>query len=154
MCRESGDHEVRRRIAQQNVSISHAPQRVVLKPNLHCERQDTTSSDARTYVDHSDKHGGTYRETCRGEIDFRIQGLPHSCVQEHDHFRKQAVQKLIHQFENHPNKEALQEDLQQKRPFNPFSEKSKEMIYSMGNMEYFEISEITPNIQCPNCMTH
>ena len=92
------------------------------------------------------KHGGMYRETCRGEIDFRIQGLPHSAVQEHDHIRKQAVQKLIHQFANHPNKEALQEDLQQKRAFNPFSEKSKEMIYTMGNIEYFETCEITPNI--------
>ena len=99
-----------------------APQRIVLKPNLHCGRQDTTCSDARTSFDHSDKHGGMYREICRGEIAFRIQGLPHSAVQEHDHIRKQAVQKLIHQFENHPNKEALQEDLQQKSAFNPFSE--------------------------------
>ena len=120
-----------------------APQRVVLKPNLNGERQDTTSSDARKSIDHADKHGGTYTETCRGDIDFRIQGLPHSAVQEHDHICKKAVQKLIHQFENHPNKEA-----------NPFSEKSKEMIYSMGHMEYFEICEITPNMQCPTCMTY
>ena len=137
--------------------IDHSPefpQRIVLKPNLHCGHQDTTSSDARTSVDHSDKHGGTYRETCRGEIDFRIQGLPHSVVQEHDHIRKKAVQKLIHQFENHPNKEALREDQQLKRAFNLFSEQSKEMIYSIRNMEYFEICEITPNIQCSNCMTY
>ena len=129
-----------------------APQRIVLEQNLHCGRQNNTSSDARTSVDHSDKHGGTHRETCRGEIDFRIQGLPHSAVQEHDHFRKKAVQKLIQQFENHPNKEALREDLQQKRAFNPFSEQSKEMICCMG--EYFEICEITPDIQCPNCMRY
>ena len=108
-----------------------APQRVVLKPNLNYERQDTTSSDARESIDHSDKHGRTYRKSCRGEIDFRMQGLPHSAVQEHDHIRKQAVQKLTHQFENHPNKAALQEDLQQRRAFNPSSEKSKELIYSM-----------------------
>ena len=99
--------------------------------------------------DHSDKHGGTYRATCRCEIDFRIQGLRHSVVQEHDHFGKQAVHKLIHQFEDHPNK-----GLQQIRAFNPFSEQSKDMIYSMGNMEYCEICEITPNIQCTNCMTY
>ena len=81
---------------------------------------------------------------CRGEIEFRIQGLPHSAVQEHDHIRKQSVQKLFHQFENHPNKEALQADLQQNRAFKPFSEQSKEMIYNMWeNMEYFEICEIS-----------
>ena len=126
-----------------------APQRIELKTNLNYERQDTTSSDARKSFDHSDKHGGTYRETCRGEIDFRIQGLPHSTVQENDHIRKQTVQKLIHQFESHPNKQELQADLQQNRAFNPFSEQLKEVIYRTGNMEYFEICEITPNIQCP-----
>ena len=69
-----------------------APERTVLKPNLNYERQDTTSSDARTSVDHCDKHDWSYRETC-GEIDFRIQGLPHSAAQKHDHIRKKAVQK-------------------------------------------------------------
>ena len=136
----------------------NAPQRIVLRPNMHYGRQDTTSSDARTSLDHSSQHkenwdGGTYKETYRGEIDFRIQALPHSAVQEHDHIRKEAVQKLSHQFETHPNKEALQRDLKQNRAFNPFSEQTKEMIYSMGNMEYVEICEITPNIQCPNCVT-
>ena len=41
------------------------PQRLVLKPNLYHGRQDPTSSDARMC-----------NESCRGEIDFRIQGLP------------------------------------------------------------------------------
>ena len=67
-------------------------------------------------------------KSCRGEKDFRIQRLPHSIVQEQDHIRKEAVQKLIHQFETHPNKEALQADLKQHHAFNPFSEQSKEMI--------------------------
>ena len=31
---------------------------------------------------------------------------------------------------------------------------TREMIYNMGNMEYFEICEITPKIQCSNCMTY
>ena len=28
------------------------------------------------------------------------------------------------------------------------------MIYSMGEMEYFDNCEITPNMRCSNCMTH
>ena len=65
------------------------PQRIVLKPNLHYERQDTTSFDARTSFDYSSKHrkdcdGGTHIESCRGEIDFRIRGLHQSAVQEHE----------------------------------------------------------------------
>ena len=54
----------------------------------------------KTSFVHSGKHnencdGGAYRETCRGEMDFRIQVLLHPAVQEHDHIRKEAVQKLI-----------------------------------------------------------
>ena len=128
-------------------------QRSVRKPNLHYERQDTASSDARTPVDHSSKHkdcdGGTSNESCGGEMDFRIQGLLHSAVQEHDHIRKKAVQKLTHQFETHP-----QADLKQNRVFNPYYQRAVE-----GNdlqhgkhrtlrdwRDYFKI-------QCPNCMT-
>ena len=40
-------------------------------------------------------------------------------------------------------------DVKQHRAFSPFSEQSKEMIYSMGNMEYFEICEITPKNTVP-----
>ena len=28
------------------------------------------------------------------------------------------------------------------------------MIYRMGNVEYFEICEITPKVQCHDCMTY
>ena len=88
--------------------------------------------------------GGTYNESCRSGIDFRIQGLHHSAVQEQDHIFKEAVQKLIHQFETHPNKEALQADLMQNHEFNPIQRESKEIIHRTGNMEYFEMCEITP----------
>ena len=112
------------------------PKRIVLKPNLQCGRQDTTSSETCG--------GGTYKETCRGEIYFRIQGLPHSADQEHVHIRKEAVQKLIHQFETYPNKEALRADLKQNHAFNPFSAQSKEIICSMGNMEYLRFARSLP----------
>ena len=38
-------------------------------------------------------------------------------------------------------KKHYQADLQQNRAFNPFSEQSMEMIYFMGNMEYFDICD-------------
>ena len=76
------------------------------------------------------------------------------CVQQQEHTRKEAVQKLIHKFETHPNREALQADLKQNHAFNPFSEQSKEIICSMGNMKHCEICEITPKVQCHNCMTY
>ena len=55
------------------------PQRIVLKPNLYCGRQDTTNFEARTSVDYLSRQ---YGETRCGNIDFRIQELPHSAVQQ------------------------------------------------------------------------
>ena len=64
---------------------------------------------------------------------------------------EKMVRKLIHQFDTHPNRDSLMEDLNNRRKFNQFSEKSKELITSMGNTPYFELWEISSEIQCPDC---
>ena len=45
----------------------------------------------------------------------------------------------------------LMADLNKNQKIHLFSEKSKELIRSMGNTEYFEMCEITCKIQCPDC---
>ena len=42
-----------------------------------------------------------------------------------------------------PNRDSLIEDLNKTEDFNPFSEKSKELIISIGNTEYFKLCEIS-----------
>ena len=61
------------------------------------------------------------------------------------------VKRRIQQFENHPNKDSLGQNLNKNEEFNPFSEKSKELITSIGNTVYFELCEISSKIQCPGC---
>ena len=74
-------------------------QRIVLKPNLHHERQDSTNFEARASVDHLGKEygetrsSGEYGETRYGNIDVRTQGLPHSTVQQQD-THKEGSQKV------------------------------------------------------------
>ena len=50
-------------------------------------------------------------------IDFNISGVPNAMVK-----RSQSigVHTLIQQIENHPQRQALQDDLQQHHAFNPF----------------------------------
>ena len=99
-----------------------------------------------------ENHRAKYKETCRGVVDYRIQGIPHSTVQKEDSDRKEIFQKKpTQQFENHPKRDSFMEDLNMTEEFNPFSEKSKELITSMGNTDYFELCEIFSNIQCPDC---
>ena len=78
-------------------------------------------------------------------IDFRIQGLPHSSVEEAEHLR---VRELLHQIENHPHRDELQADLMQDNVYIRFSENSKKMIHDMWNVEFFELCETTSKVQC------
>ena len=132
--------------------------RTVLTPNLHYQGgHDLHQPKARPSADLQSKQsemcedtrGTKCGETRSNTVDYRIQCIPHSAVLKEDTDRREIVKKLIQKFENHPNRDSLIEDLNE--IFNPFSEKSKELITSMGNTEYFELCEISSKIQCPDC---
>ena len=53
-------------------------------------------------------------------IDFNIPGVPNSTVKRSHGVN---VHNLIQKIENHPQRQALQSDLQQHRAFNPFSQR-------------------------------
>ena len=83
------------------------------------------------------------------DVDFRVPGLSLAVVKEAEHLR---VQELVKKIENHPHREALHADLQQKNVYNPFSKTSKAMIRELGNVELFELCETIPKVQCSHCL--
>ena len=84
-------------------------------------------------------------------IDFNISGVPNAMVKRSHGIN---VHNLIQQIENHPQREALQSDLQQHCAFNPFSKESKDAIMAAGNTELCEIVDVEPKSQCRACLTH
>ena len=64
------------------------------------------------------------------------------------------VQNLIQKIENHPQRRALQSDLQQHRQFNPFSKESRDVIKVAGNTELCELLDVEPKAQCKVCLSH
>ena len=84
-------------------------------------------------------------------IDFNISGVPNAMVKRSHSIN---VHNLIQQIENHPQRKALQSDLQQHRAFNPFSEESKDAIMAVGNTELCEIVDVEPKSQCRACLTY
>ena len=52
------------------------------------------------------------------------------------------VHNLIQKIENHPQRQALQSDLQQHRAFNPLSKESQDVIKAAGNTELCEILDV------------
>ena len=84
------------------------------------------------------------------DMDFQIPGLPHSCVK---YAQSTSVRQLIQKIENHPDRHALQKDLQQNQSFNPFSPESKQMIRDVGNIEFCDLLEREPKTQCKVCLS-
>ena len=66
-----------------------------------------------------------------------------------------SVRELIQKIENHPDRHALQQDLQQNQAYNPFSPESKRMIQDVSNVELFELLETGPQKpQCKACLSY
>ena len=65
-----------------------------------------------------------------------------------------SVHDLIQRIESHPQKEAIQNDLEQHQSFNPFSDESKVAIMAAGNTELCEIINVEPKLQCKVCLKH
>ena len=90
------------------------------------------------------------RERIEEDMDFKIPGLPHSTVKQ----LQSSVRELIQKIENHPNRHALQRDLQQSQSFNPFSQESKQMIHEVGNIELCELLDMEPKTKCKVCLSY
>ena len=105
------------------------------------ENRDTTSSNANKFNLAIDDEN----------IDFNISGVPNAMVKRS---HGTNVHNLIQQIENHPQRKALQSDLQQHRAFNPFSDESKDAIMAAGNTELCEIVNVEPKSQCRACLTY
>ena len=84
-------------------------------------------------------------------IDFNIPGVPNSTVKRSHGVN---VHNLIQKIENHPQRQALQSDLQQHRPFNLFSKESQEVIKAAGNTELCELLDVEPKAQYKACLAY
>ena len=91
------------------------------------------------------------RATDEENIDFNIPGVPNSTVKRSHGVN---VHNLIQKIENHPQRQALQSDLQQHRAFNPFSKESQDVIKAAGNTELCEILDVEPKAQCKACLAY
>ena len=120
------------------------------QPDKHTiERQDAPEVHREITMLNTDNE--LTREIIEEDIDFKIPGLPHSTVKQ---WHSASVREMIQKIEHHPNRHALQRDLQQSQPFNPFSQESKEMIHEVGNIELCELLDVEPEAQCKVCLSY
>ena len=125
----------------QNHDSSGKPQREeaqhTVQENHHLERCDT--------VDQFDL------ATDDANIDFSVSGILEETVKRSETLN---ILQLIRRITRHPQKQAVQNDLDQKQSFNAFSAESKKAIKESGNIEISEIVNTEPKWQCKFCLNH
>ena len=120
---------------------SSASTHTVKEQFVPAEHRDIASSNADKFNLATDEEN----------IDFNIPGVPNSTVKRSHGVN---VHNLIQRIENHPQRQALQSDLQQHRAFNPFSKESQDVIKAAGNTELCEILDVEPKAQCKVCLAY
>ena len=87
------------------------------------------------------------RATDEENIDFNIPGVPNSTVKRSHGVN---VHNLIQRIGNHPQRQALQSDLQQHRAF----QESQDVIKAAGNTELCKILDVEPKAQYKVCLAY
>ena len=114
--------------------------------NSQVEKEKIHERTGRPMIDRNAHHDPNNEQSMLNEvnIDFRIPELPHSVVKQAESSR---VLELVTKIASHPDRHTLQQDLQQDQVYNPFSQKTKNMIKDVGNVELCET-------QCKACLSY
>ena len=112
-----------------------------MKEFVPAEHRDTASSNANKFNLATDEEN----------IDFNISGVPNAMV-------KRSHNINVQKIENHPQRQALQSDLQRHRAFNPFSRESQDAIKAcrsiMHYTSYLRTKDCTNNGYVTNMLEH
>ena len=146
--RESTNSRTERLVDGPPSSQSCVPVSVELVNKDEDADENVDADQTRTVRPVSGQPTGVFTQLEEIDIDFRVSGLPHAVVKQAENFR---VRELVKKIESHAHREALQADLQQNNVYKPFSNQSKAMIREMGNVEFFELCETIPKVQCSQC---
>ena len=146
---------------QEELSSSDSTGKPVAKEEQHVQTHDSSgkpeSEEAQHIVQREENR--EHRETVDqfnlatndANIDFSVSGIPEETVKRSE---TMSILNLIRRITRHPQKEAVQNDLDKKQSFNAFSDESKKAIKESGNIEISEIVNTEPKLQCKFCLNH
>ena len=148
-------------VLQEEPSSSDRPGRPVSREEQHVQDHDNSGKPEREEAQHTvqENHHLERRDTVDKfdlatddtNIDFSVSGIPEETVKRSETMN---ILELIRRITRHPQKQAVQNDLDQKQSFNAFSAESKKAIKESGNIEISEIVNTEPKLQCKFCLNH
>ena len=148
-------------VLQEEPSSSDRPGRPVSREEQHVQNHDSSGKPEREEAQHivQENYHLKSRDTVDKfdlatddtNIDFSVSGIPEEAVKRSENFN---ILQLIRRITRHPQKQAVQNDLDQEQSFNAFSAESKKAIKESGNIEISEIVNAEPKWQCKSCLNH
>ena len=148
-------------VLQEEPSSSDRPGRPVSREEQHVQNHDSSGKPEREEAQHTVQENYHFKSrdtvdkfdlaTDDTNIDFSVSGIPEEVVKRSETFN---ILQLIRRITRHPQKQAVQNDLDQKQSFNEFSAESKKAIKEAGNIEISEIVNAEPKSQCKSCLNH
>ena len=148
-------------VLQEEPSSSDRPGRPVSREEQPVQNHDSSGKPEREEAQHTVQENYHLKSrdtvdkfdlaTDDTNIDFSVSGIPEEVVKRSENFN---ILQLIRRITRHPQKQAVQNDLDQKQSFNAFSAESKKAIKESGNIEISEIVNTEPKWQCKSCLNH
>ena len=148
-------------VLQEEPSSSDRPGRPVSREEQHVRNHDSSGKPEREEVQHTVQENDHLKSrdtvdkfdlaTDDTNIDFSVSGIPEEVVKRS---KTSNILQLIRRITRHPQKQAIQNDLDQKQSFNEFCAESKKAIKESGNIEISEIVNTEPKWQCKFCLNH
>ena len=148
-------------VLQEEPSSSDRPGRPVSREEQHVQNHDSSGKPEREEAQHTVQENYHLKSrdnvdkvdfaTDDANVDFSVSGIPEEAVKRSENFN---VLQLIRRITRHPQKQAVQNDLDQKQSLNAFSAESKKAIKEAGNIEISEIVNAEPKWQCKSCLNH
>ena len=148
-------------VLQEEPSSSDRTGRPVTEEEQHVRNHDNSGKPEREEVQHTVQENYHLKSrdnvdkfdlaTDDTNVDFSVSGIPEEAVKRSENF---SILQLIRRITRHPQKQAVQNDLDKEQSFNAFSAESKKAIKKAGNIEISEIINAEPKWQCKSCLNH
>ena len=146
---------------QEELSSSDRTGKPVTEEEQHVRNHDNSGKPEREEIQHTVQENYHLKSrdnvdkfdlaTDDANVDFSVSGIPEEAVKSSENFN---ILELIRRITRHPQKQAVQNDLDKEQSFNAFSDESKQAIKEAGNIEISEIVNAEPKWQCKYCLNH
>ena len=120
--------------------------KIILKEAWQVQRDDSRQHGAGMGKPVADKEKKEFK------IDLRVHGIPQTAVDQGED-RTRGIKRSAHMIIFRSKEKALIRDLQKTDTFNPFCEESKRVIHNLGNVDCFDLCEISSKTHCSSCST-